>query len=101
VTAEMIFDEARSVGAPVSMATIYNTLNQFTRAGLLREIAVEGAKAYFDTNPSPHAHFLIEDTGALVDVPTIDLKGVDLPRPPAGYEIDRVELVIRVRPIRR
>jgi len=101
VTAEMIFDEARSVGAPVSMATIYNTLNQFTRAGLLREIAVEGAKADFDTNPSPHAHFLIEDTGALVDVPTIDLKGVDLPRPPAGYEIDRVELVIRVRPIRR
>ena len=98
VTAEMIFEEAKAVRAPVSMATIYNTLNQFTEAGLLREIAVEGAKAYFDTNPSPHAHFLMEDTGVLIDVPAVDLKGVDLPRPPAGYEIDRVELVIRVRP---
>jgi Fur family iron response transcriptional regulator len=101
VTAEMIFDEAKAVRAPVSMATIYNTLNQFTRAGLLREIAVEGAKAYFDTNPSPHAHFLFEDTGQLTDVPAVDLKGVDLPRPPAGYQIDRVELVIRVRPTQR
>jgi len=100
VTAEMIFDEAKVLRAPVSMATIYNTLNQFTQAGLLREIAVEGAKAFYDTNPSPHAHFLIEDTGALVDVPAVDLRGVDLPRPPAGYEIDRVELVIRVRPKR-
>ena len=101
VTAEMIFDEAKAVRAPVSMATIYNTLNQFTQAGLLREIAVEGSKTYFDTNPSPHAHFLLEDTGALLDVPAIDLKGVDLPRPPTGYEIARVELVIRVRPTRR
>jgi Fur family iron response transcriptional regulator len=101
VTAEMIFEEAKSVRAPVSMATIYNTLNQFTEAGLLREIAVEGAKAYFDTNPSPHAHFLFEDTGALIDVPALDLGGVALPRPPFGYEIDRVELVIRVRPTAR
>ncbi len=97
VTAEMIFEEAKIVRAAVSMATVYNTLNQFTQAGLLREIAVEGAKTYFDTNPSPHAHFLLEDTGALLDVPAVDLDGVQLPEPPKGYELDRVELVIRVR----
>ena len=100
VTAEMIYEEAKLVRANVSMATVYNTLNQFTEVGLLREIAVEGSKTYFDTNPSPHAHFLLEDTGALLDVPAVDLKGVSLPKPPKGYELDRVELVIRLRPSR-
>jgi len=98
VTAEMIYEEAKLVRANVSMATVYNTLNQFTEVGLLREIAVEGSKTYFDTNPSPHAHFLLEDTGALIDVPAVDLKGVSLPKPPNGYELDRVELVIRLKP---
>jgi len=98
VTAEMIYEEAKLVRANVSMATVYNTLNQFTEVGLLREIAVEGSKTYFDTNPSPHAHFLLEDTGALIDVPAVDLKGVSLPKPPKGYELDRVELVIRLKP---
>lgn len=97
VTAEMLFDEAKAVKAPVSMATIYNTLHQFTQAGLLRVIAVEGSKAFFDTNPSPHAHFLVEESGALVDIPAVDLRHVELPRPPQGYEIDRVELVVRIR----
>jgi Fur family transcriptional regulator, iron response regulator len=97
VTAEMIYEEAKTVHANVSMATVYNTLNQFTEVGLLREIAVEGSKAHFDTNPSPHAHFLLGDTGALIDVASVDLDGVNLPTLPAGYELDRVELVIRLR----
>jgi len=96
VTAEMLFDEARSVNAAVSMATIYNTLHQFTRAGLLREIVVEGSRAYFDTNTSPHGHFLVEETGALVDIPG-DLRLVQPPKAPDGYEIDRVEMIIRVK----
>jgi len=97
VTAEMIYEEAKAVKAPVSVATVYNTLNQFTQAGLLREIAVEGSKAYFDTNPSPHAHFLFDDTGAMTDIPAVDFAGANLPHPPEGYEVERVELVIRLR----
>ena len=100
VTAEMIYEEAKVARAPVSVATVYNTLNQFTQAGLLREIAVEGSKAYFDTNPSPHAHFLFEDTGALTDIPNVDFDAVKLPHAPEGYEIDRIELVIRVRRVK-
>lgn len=100
VTAEMIYEEAKAARASVSIATVYNTLNQFTQAGLIREIAVEGAKAYFDTNPSPHAHFLFEDTGQLIDIPAVDLAGAELPRPPEGYEIERVELVIRIRRVK-
>jgi len=99
VTADMLFDEARTVKAPVSMATIYNTLHQFTRAGLLREIVVEGSRAYFDTNPLPHAHFLLEETGTLVDIPAGDLELIQPPKAPDGYEIDRVEMIIRVRAV--
>lgn len=101
VTADMLFEEARAAKAAVSMATIYNTLHQFTRAGLLREIVVEGSRAFFDTNPLPHAHFLFEETGALVDIPVGDLKLVHPPKPPDGYEIDRVEMIIRVKRSRR
>ena len=97
VTAEMLFEEAKGVKAPVSMATIYNTLHQFTGAGLLRKIPVEGSTAYFDTNTSPHAHFLVEETGDLVDIPAPDLQLIQPPKIPDGYEIDRVEMVIRVK----
>ncbi len=97
VTAEMLFEEAKGVKAPVSMATIYNTLHQFTGAGLLRKIPVEGSTAFFDTNISPHAHFLVEETGDLVDIPAPDLKLIQPPKAPDGYEIDRVEMVIRVK----
>src|SRR3954454_12421455 len=60
VTAEVLFEEASKARVPVSLATIYNTLHQFTEAGLLREVAVEGAKTYFDTNVSNHHHFYVE-----------------------------------------
>src|SRR5258705_6114271 len=52
VTAEMLHDEAVRDAIPVSLATVYNTLHQFTEAGLLREVAIEGAKTFFDTNTS-------------------------------------------------
>lgn len=97
VTAEMLFEEAKAVRSQVSMATIYNTLHQFTEAGLLREIAVEGSKAFFDTNTLPHGHFLIEETGALLDIPVAELSNIEPPKPPPGYEIDRVEIIVRVR----
>ena len=69
ITAEILFDEAMRSRMPVSLATVYNTLHQFTEAGLLRQLAVDGSKAYFDTNPTEHHHFFIEGEDALVDVP--------------------------------
>ena len=65
VTAESLHAEAAGVGHHVSLATVYNTLHQFKRAGLLRELAINGAKAYFDTNTSNHNHFFVEDEGEL------------------------------------
>ncbi len=70
LTAEMLFEEASKARVPVSLATVYNTLNQFTDVGLLRQVAVDGSKTYFDTNVSDHHHFFVEDANALVDIPS-------------------------------
>lgn len=97
ITAEMLFDEASRARVPVSLATVYNTLHQFTEAGLLRQLAVDGSKAYFDTNPTEHHHFFVEGDEALIDLPAEGVTVDDLPEPPEGYEIARVDVVVRLR----
>ena len=96
VTAERLHEEAVSNDVPVSLATVYNTLHQFTEAGLLREVAVEGAKTYFDTNTSNHCHFFCEGDGILMDIPTEGLRVEGLPEPPAGMEVSRVDVLVRL-----
>jgi Fur family iron response transcriptional regulator len=97
ITAEVLFDEAMRSRIPVSLATVYNTLHQFTETGLLRQLAVDGSKAYFDTNPSEHHHFFIEGEDALVDVPGDAIAVGELPQPPEGLEIAGVEVIVRLR----
>jgi Fur family iron response transcriptional regulator len=97
VTAERLFEEATAAQMPVSLATVYNTLHQFTAAGLLREIAVDGARVYFDTNTSEHHHFLFEDDGELFDIPASCVVAPNLPAPPEGLKIARVDVIVRLR----
>ncbi len=97
VTAEMLYEEATHAKVPVSLATVYNTLHQFTEVGLLRQVAVDGSKAYFDTNSSEHHHFFIEDQNDLMDIPASDVVVGKAPTPPEGYEIDRIDVVVRLR----
>ena len=97
ITAEKLYEEATGARVAISLATVYNTLHQFTEAGLLREIAVDGSKTYFDTNLSNHHHFLIEETNALLDIPGSHIEVSALPDAPAGMEIDRVDVIIRLR----
>lgn len=101
LTAEAIHEAARAVGLPVSLATVYNTLHQFTRAGLLRELVVGPGRSYFDTNIDDHHHFYDEGDGRLIDIPAETITVSSLPQPPGGTEIARVDVVIRVtrRPI--
>ena len=102
LTAETLFDEAQRARVPVSLATVYNTLNQFSHVGLLREIAVDGNRTYFDTNLSAdHHHFFCEDEDKLIDIPGCDLSVSNLPDVPEGMEISRVEVVVRLRRITR
>jgi Fur family iron response transcriptional regulator len=97
LTAEMLYEEATHAKVPVSLATVYNTLHQFTEAGLLRQIAVDGSKAYFDTNISTHHHFFIEGDNAVLDIPEADVVLGRAPTPPEGYEVARVHVVVRLR----
>ncbi len=97
VTAEQLHDEAAAAGLHVSLATVYNTLNQFTTAGLLREVVVESGRSYFDTNTSDHHHFFHEDNGELQDIPGEQVHVADLPAAPSGTEIARVDVIVRVR----
>ncbi|HEX4410335.1 MAG TPA: Fur family transcriptional regulator [Xanthobacteraceae bacterium] len=97
VTAEMLYEEATRAKVPVSLATVYNTLHQFTEVGLLRQVAVDGSKAYFDTNNSEHHHFFVEDQNDLMDIPMNDVVVGKPPVAPEGYEIARIDVVVRLR----
>jgi len=100
VSAEQLHEEALTARVPVSLATVYNTLHQFTEAGLLREVAVDGSKTYFDTNTSDHHHFFVENENVVIDIPGDGLMIDNLPQPPAGMEIARVDVIVRIRPAR-
>lgn len=97
LTAEMLHEEANRARIPVSLATVYNALHQFAEAGLLRELAIDGPKMWFDTNMSEHHHFLIEDENVLVDIPTNGVSIGSLTAVPDGMEVERVEIVVRLR----
>ncbi len=97
LTAEALYEEATRAKVPVSLATIYNTLHQFTEVGLLRQVAVDGSKAYFDTNASTHHHFFVEEENELLDIPDAGVLVGKTPTPPEGYEIARVDVVVRLR----
>jgi len=96
VTAEMLHEEAVRVGQRVSLATVYNTLHQFKRAGLLREIAVCGHRAYFDTNTSNHNHYFIEADGTLLDIPSSTIRVEGLPQPPDHLKVAHIDVVVRL-----
>jgi len=100
LTAEMLYEEANNAKVPVSLATVYNTLHQFTEVGLLRQVAVDGSKTYFDTNVSDHHHFYVEDANELVDIPHTEVTVDKLPHAPDGYEISRIDVVVRIKPTR-
>lgn len=98
VTAEMLHEEAIRQAMPVSLATVYNTLHQFTEVGLLREVAIDAAKTYFDTNIFDHHHFFVEGENVILDIPGHGLEVDGIPMPPEGMEVARVDVIVRLRP---
>ncbi len=99
VTAEMLHGQALDASIRVSLATVYNTLHQFTAAGLLREIVVDSQRSYFDTNTSDHHHFFFEASGALEDIPVDRVVVARLPDPPKGARVKRVDVVVRLEEV--
>jgi Fur family transcriptional regulator, iron response regulator len=98
VSAELLHAEAQANGEQVALATVYNTLHQFRRAGLLRELVIDASRAYFDTNTSNHNHFFVESAGQLIDIPGDGIKVDGLPTPPEGMRISHIDVVVRLVP---
>jgi Fur family transcriptional regulator, iron response regulator len=97
VTAESLYALSSDAGEKVSLATVYNTLRAFCDAGLMNEVVVDGSKSYFDTRTDDHPHFYWEDSHTLTDAPADELEISALPTAPAGMEVARVDVVIRLR----
>jgi Fur family transcriptional regulator, iron response regulator len=97
VTAEQLHQEAAASNVRLSLATVYNTLHQFTSLGMLREVVVEAGRSYFDTNIGDHHHFFDEDTGELADIPGNEVELTKLPAPPIGARISRVDVIVRLK----
>ncbi|PCI85567.1 MAG: transcriptional repressor [Hyphomicrobiales bacterium] len=97
VTAESLYEEAIHTKIKVTLTTVYNTLNQFSELGLLREIAVDGNRTYYDTNTSNHHHFYNENSGQLYDIDSDDLKVIGLPTPPNDQNIWRIDVIVRLK----
>jgi Fur family iron response transcriptional regulator len=96
VTAEVLHEEAMAAGIGVSLATVYNTLHQFVAAGLLREIVVDASRSYFDTNVGDHHHFFFERCGRIEDIPLERVVVSELPPPPDGTTVRRVDVIVRL-----
>jgi Fur family iron response transcriptional regulator len=96
VTAEQLHEEAIGAKVRVSLATVYNSLHQFTQMGLLREVVVEPGRSYFDTNTSDHHHFFFEEEGRLMDIAGDRVEVSRLPSPPAGTQLKRVDVILRL-----
>lgn len=97
VSAELLFEEAIKASVPISLATVYNTLHQFTQAGLLKSISIDSSKTYFDTDTGNHHHFFLEGSDEVIDMPEGFLTIDNLPALPEGTELSSIDVVVRVR----
>ena len=97
VTAESLHEAARGLDAPVSLATVYNTLRAFCEAGLMHEVTVDATRSYFDTRVDDHPHYYWEDDGQLTDAPTDAIRIDGDPVLPPGATLSRIDVVIRLR----
>jgi Fur family iron response transcriptional regulator len=97
VSAEQLHAEAAAARVSVSLATVYNTLNQFKSAGLLREIAIEGERSYFDTNTSNHFHFFDSAHQELMDFEADGVHVTGMPALPKGKTVDRIDVIVRLK----
>jgi len=99
ISAENLFDEVKKEERKISMATVYNTLKQFTSLGLIREIVVDQNKSLYCNNNQSHYHLYIEDEGKVIDIPT---KNIDLniPSIPACLQLHNIDVIVRIRTLK-
>ena len=99
ISAENLFDEVKKDARKISMATIYNTLKQFTTLGLIREIVVDQNKSLYCNNNQSHYHLYIEDEGKVIDIPTQNID-LDIPSIPACLKLHDIDVIVRIRTLK-
>ena len=99
LSADELFHDVKKEDRKISMATVYNTLKQFTSLGLVREVVVDQNKSLYCTNHKSHYHLYIEDEGKIVDIPT---KNIDLniPSIPACLQLHNIDVIVRIRTLK-
>jgi Fur family transcriptional regulator, iron response regulator len=97
VSAEELYDEANRARHFLSLATVYNTLRQFSDAGMIRPVSIGGGRTVYDTRVDDHCHFVIEDEKRVIDADGAAPQVAGLPPAPEGYVVDSVEIVIRLK----
>ena len=99
ISAENLFDEVKKDDRKISMATVYNTLKQFTNLGLIKEIVVDQNKSLYCNNNQSHYHLYIEDESKVIDIPT---KNIDLniPSIPACLQLHNIDVIVRIRTLK-
>ena len=99
ISAENLFDEVKREERKISMATVYNTLKQFTSLGLIREIVVDQNKSLYCNNNQSHYHLYIEDEGKVIDIPTKNID-LDIPSIPACLQLHDIDVIVRIRTLK-
>jgi Fur family transcriptional regulator, iron response regulator len=97
VSAESLHEEAAKAGIEVSLATVYNTLHQFTEAGMLQQVTLDPGRFYVDTNIGDHQHFYDAGHGELIDIPSGAIAVTGVPAPPRGASVERVDVIVRIK----
>ena len=93
---EEVYNLVDKEGIRISLATIYNCLNQFTAKGILKMVRTSSDKVYFDTNLTDHQHFFCKTTGRLTDIDSKKIKISKLPKIPDGKKLKSIEVVVNI-----
>jgi Fur family iron response transcriptional regulator len=100
LSAEDVYRLVNAANRHVSKATVYNTLGLLTEKGVIREVIADPGRVFYDPNTKPHHHFYDVVTGELRDIDAEEVAVTKLPPLPAGTDLERVDVVVRLRHVR-
>lgn len=98
-TADQVHASARALVPEVSLATVYNTLNELVGMGEISAIHVGDGSARYDPKVGPdHHHLVCAGCGRMFDVSPTGLDSLALPTDQRhGMRIENVEITFRGR----
>jgi Fur family peroxide stress response transcriptional regulator len=68
-SADWVYRNIRERYPDVSLGTVYRNLNQLSEEGFIKSVGVVNGQERFDACMEPHAHFVCNHCGAVIDLP--------------------------------